>query len=150
MDKLSDLERTRIEMNAVVPLLRLFQEEFGSDEVVEILKNQITDLELKAKATKVPTADLTMYLDYFHNYMKENELEYELLKCEKNSLEFNITKCPFHELMVELEATDIAPYLICNLDFATAYGLGGELTRTKTRMENADCCDFKYKPRNDI
>ena len=150
MSDLTDLEKTRIEMKAIVPLIRTFQNVFGTDEVTEALKRHNKEQENKAKSRKVTPADFSYWPKQLEKFTKENGQEFEVLVNEENAFEFNITKCMHFEMMKELDAVDIAPHLICNRDFAASYDYGTELTRTQTCMEGAEYCDFKYKIRKDL
>jgi hypothetical protein len=71
-------------------------------------------------------------------------LKYDILATDKDRLEFDVKNCQYAKMMQELDAMDLGYLLICQGDFAAAYASGMELTRSQTRMQGFDFCDFRY------
>ena len=72
-------------------------------------------------------------------------IAYEVLFSTADRLDFNVTRCRYKQLMEELDALDLGPYLICDHDFAPALRAGMKLTRTQTCMQGASHCDFRFR-----
>jgi hypothetical protein len=149
--RLTDLERARIEVEALIPIIRAFEEELGSDRAHEIVA--------RARAGKTK-ADLRKALDgkrltrmpFTERGMVETAaaggaLEYEILREDEEAFDFNVTRCRYKEMMQELDALDLGALLLCDGDFPAAEAWGLDLQRTRTCMQGASQCDFRYRLR---
>ena len=137
-----------------VQLLKQIYEEFskhiGKDKTLKILQQVIdkTAIEqgkcMAADFGGNTTRHLAAALKTF-TIGGANELDPLELTEEKFS--FNVTKCKYADLYKELGLEDLGLILSCNRDFAFAKGFNPELEliRTKTILEGADYCDFRYK-----
>jgi len=70
----------------------------------------------------------------------------ETLEQTRDRLAFNVTRCRYAEMYEELGMRDIGGILSCGRDgeFCRGYAPDVELTRTRTIMEGASHCDFRY------
>lgn len=85
-------------------------------------------------------------------WAKDDTMEIENINMEGDSLNFDVTHCGYAEMYKRLGIAELGVLLSCNRDFVFMEGFNPEikLTRTKTIMEGADCCDFRYtKKRSD-
>ena len=85
--------------------------------------------------------------EHFELFAAGESLDYAVLSSTDDRLDFNVTRCRYKQLMEELAALDLGPYLICDHDFAPALRAGMKLTRTQTCMQGASHCDFRYTKR---
>ena len=149
--RLTDLERARIAVEALIPIIRAFENELGVDRAHEIVARA------RAKKTK---ADLKKALEGKHltrmpfteKGMVETAaaggaLEYEILREDEEAFDFNVTRCRYKEMMQELDALDLGALLLCDGDFPAAEAWGLDLQRTQTCMQGASQCDFRYRVR---
>src|SRR5262245_14017330 len=60
--------------------------------------------------------------------------------------DLNVTGCRYAEFYKEIGAPELGFLLVCTADFAMAEGFGSgvQLTRTRTIMQGASYCDFRY------
>lgn len=60
---------------------------------------------------------------------------------------FDVTRCRYAEFYQELGEPELGFLLVCSADFDTAAGFGGdvELARSRTIMQGASHCDFRYR-----
>ena len=72
--------------------------------------------------------------------------EMDILEQTDTTYFFNVTRCPYYEKYRELGLEDLGVALSCCRDAAFTQGLNPrfELVRTRTIMEGADHCDFRY------
>jgi hypothetical protein len=114
---LSLLEKTRIQAQVLVPVLRALRSELG-------------------KAMHSAMADIT-----------ECEVTVEMRRHDKEALEFDVTQCRFAEFFRALGEPEIGALLICETDFDIAAAGGGDvsLTRDQTIMQGAPSCTFRYR-----
>ena len=144
--KLNELERTKIQMEFTVPLVRHLQNAFGSDEVIRALKNWTRKKTEAARAADAPAANFEALKSSLEEYL-DLGFEQAVVEDTEDQYSFNMTRCPFMEMMEEMGARDLGPHLICNHDFPEALEEGFRLQRTQTIMKGYDHCNFKYTRR---
>ena len=145
--RVSMFEKTRIVMTQMVPMIRAREAAFGEGPVKDVLRHKVEqDIEAARRATcHQPDFDRAQRsIDLF---AEGEALDYEVLSRTDQSLDFNVTQCRYKQLMEELDALDLGPYLICDHDYAPALRAGMTLTRTQTCMQGATHCDFRYGKR---
>ncbi|MEM7408792.1 MAG: L-2-amino-thiazoline-4-carboxylic acid hydrolase [Myxococcota bacterium] len=147
-EDLTLFERLRIQMEALVPVIRAFEAEFGGDAVKAVLEARLQNDLDEATATTPPQADLRVMTAGTEAYAAGDVLDYEVLTVSEDRFEMNVTRCGYAALMEELDARDLGPLLICNHDFPMALRMGAELERTQTCMRGASHCDFRYRRRS--
>ena len=81
-------------------------------------------------------------------YAAGEALDYEVVTDDGERFDMDVRRCAYAEMMERLGARDVGHLLICNFDFPLARRAGLELTRTQTRMQGADFCDFRYRKRS--
>ncbi len=147
-DDLTFLERTRIQMEYVVPLIRDLQRILGEEAVNAALAQRIKDLTSEAKKSDAMYEDLSQMVDGVKTYAAGGALEYDVLRADKDHFDINVTGCQYAKLMEDLDAQDLGYQLICGFDIPFAEQQGMTLTRTQTCMQGASHCDFRYTKRS--
>jgi len=145
---ITQFDRVRISMEAMVPIIRDFENEFGKEAVHRVLKARTAraiDRARNDEAFKDREPDFEKARAGIEFYSEGGALEYEVIACDKDTLQFNVTDCQYARMMQELDATDLGFLIVCSGDFAAAYRSGMELTRTQTRMQGYSHCDFRYR-----
>ncbi|MEM1433001.1 MAG: L-2-amino-thiazoline-4-carboxylic acid hydrolase [Pseudomonadota bacterium] len=142
--ELTNLERRRIQMEYVVPLIRDLQRLIGTETVNEALARR-AEPEDGAPGS---SADFSRMAAGVETFAAGDALDYEIIASDEDSFDLNITRCSYEEMMDELGARDIGHLLICNLDYPAAAQIGMDLERTQTRMQGASHCDFRYRRRS--
>jgi len=149
---LSLLEKTRIQAQILVPLLRTLRAELGSAKGDAIVRQALRDWSKqvfaaigngvegsprrKWAAMHTALADIT-----------EPEVTVEMRRHDEEALEFDITACRFAEFFRALGEPELGALLICQTDFDIAAAGAGEvsLTRDQTIKQGAPSCTFRYK-----
>ena len=150
--RLTDLELARIEVGALIPIIRAFEKELGAERAHEIVararaEKTRVDVErtLKGKRlTKMPFSEQGLA----KNAGAGGALEFEILREDEEAFDFNVSRCRYKEMMEELDALDLGVLLLCDGDFPAAEAWGLDLQRTQTCMEGAAQCDFRYRARS--
>ena len=72
--------------------------------------------------------------------------EYEVLEETDDTLVFNVSRCKYAEVYEKDDMQDLGLCLSCNRDFPFTKGFNPDfkLIRSKTIMEGADVCDFRF------
>ena len=142
--QLTNLERRRIQMEYVVPLIRDLQRLLGSDVVNAALARRAEPV----TAEDGSKADFSRMAAGVETFAAGDALDYEIIASDQDRFDMNVKHCRYAEMMDELGARDIGHLLLCNLDYAGAAQLGMALERTQTRMQGAEYCDFRYRRRS--
>lgn len=147
-DGLTFLERTRIQMEYAVPLIRDLQRILGEEEVNAALAQRIKDQTAEARKSGIVAEDLSQMAEATEMYAAGDALDYEILRAEKDHFDLNVTGCRYAQMMKEMDAQDIGYHMICGFDIPLAEQQGMTLTRTQTCMQGASHCDFRYTKRS--
>ena len=143
MSDLSYFERTRIQMEHAVPLINDLKQVLGEQTVMEALeevsKLRLDRTQIEAKADFSQMGEMTAM------YAAGDALEYDIIASSDDHFDLDVRACRYAQMMEELGGRDFGHLLICSGDFASAKQLGMDLSRTKTRMQGADVCDFRYR-----
>lgn len=148
---ITQFERVKIEMQAIVPIIREFENAFGKEAVRRVLearneRNLESARNNEAYLGREP--DFEKAREGIEFYSAGGALRYDVIACDRDTLQFNVTDCEYAKMMRDLDATDLGHLFVCQGDFAGAYRSGMELTRTQTRMQGHSHCDFRYHRRS--
>lgn len=154
MAELTMLERRRIEAGVLIPLIRAMQESFGEETVNAVVARTIRGIAraqgeaARAEAPVASPRDLATWMA--GGIFREGSLVAEVVEETDTRYGFDVRACHFCTMYADLGAGDLGFLLSCNRDFAFMEGLapGLEFTRTRTRMEGAETCDFRYRARD--
>jgi predicted ArsR family transcriptional regulator len=149
---LSLLDKTKIQAQVLVPLLRTLRTELGREKADAIVRQALRawskrlfaavgsgvegSPRRKWAAMHTALADLTV-----------PEVSVEMRRHDEVALEFDVTACRFAEFFRALSEPDLGALLICETDFDIAAAGAGDvsLTRDQTIMQGASSCTFRYK-----
>ena len=146
------LDKTRIQAQVLVPVLRALRAELGADKADAIVKQALRDWSRQLFAAigdgiegspRRKWATLQGAL----NEASAREVEFEILRHDKEALEIDVTRCRFAEFFRALGEPELGSLLICETDFDIASAGQGEVTldRAQTIMAGAPSCTFRYK-----
>ena len=150
--KVSLLDKTRIQAQVLVPVLRALRAELGKDKADGIVKQALRDWSKQLFAAigdgiegspRRKWATMRSALDE----VTGKEVEFEVRRHDKEVLEFDVTRCRFAEFFRVLGEPELGALLICATDFDIAAASDGEvsLDRAQTIMQGAPSCTFRYK-----
>jgi predicted ArsR family transcriptional regulator len=150
--RLSLLEKTRIQAQVLVPVLRAFRSELGRERADAIVKQALRDWSKQLFAAVGDSVDGGPRRKWaaMHTAMAEiteQAVTVEMRRQDKEALEFDVTHCRFAEFFRALGEPELGALLICATDFDIAAAGGGEVsfTRDQTIMQGASSCTFRYK-----
>ena len=144
MTELTNFERVKIQMEYVVPLIKDLQALLGEDTINDALKRRARESEVSIDSGKQP--DFSRMTDGAKMFAEGGALDYDIIASGDDHFDMDVKRCQYAEMMDELGGREFGHLLVCNRDFAAAKRIGMTLTRTQTRMEGADYCDFRYRP----
>jgi hypothetical protein len=143
------IEKRAIEALAVAPLIREISARFGERETLAIARevNEKEAFERGRKMAEVAAGHTIEFLaGDVATWGEGGVWEMEVLEQTSTAYAFNVHRCPYYEKYRELGLEQFGVVLSCCRDAPFARGLNPrlKLVRTKTIMEGADLCDFRY------
>ena len=149
---LSLLDKTKIQAQVLVPVLRALRTELGKDKADAIVKDALRDWskQLFARIGDRIEGSKRRKWATMHSAMddvSEREVEVEMKRHDKEALEFDVTNCRFAEFFRALGEPELGALLVCETDFDIVAAGEGEvsLERAQTIMRGAPSCTFRYK-----
>ena len=145
------LERTKIQAQVLVPLVKALQAELGEERANALVRKTLGGLYRRHAQEFANARNETslgkLFASAWRTYARDDALEYDVLEETADAYAINVSRCRYAEFYKELGEPELGFLLVCSADFAVADGIGGdvELTCTQTIMQGADHCDFRYK-----
>ncbi|HKW54234.1 MAG TPA: L-2-amino-thiazoline-4-carboxylic acid hydrolase [Stellaceae bacterium] len=150
--RLSLLDKTRIQAQILVPVLRALRAELGRERADAIIKQALRDWSKRLFAAIGDGVDGSPRRKWaaMHTAMGEltkHDVTVEMRRHDEEALEFDITECRFAEFFRALGEPELGALLICEADFDIAAAGRGDVTftRDQTIMRGAPSCTFRYK-----
>src|SRR5689334_55759 len=147
--KLSLLDKTRIQAQVLVPVLRALRAELGREKADAIVKQALRDWSKQLFVTIGEAVEGSPRRKWaaMHTAMAEateHEVTVEMRRHDKDALEFDVTQCRFAAFFRALGEPELGALLICETDFdiAAAGKSDVNFTRNQTLMQGAPSCTF--------
>ncbi len=150
--EMSLLDKTRIQAQVLVPVLRALRAEFGKDKVDAVARQALRDWSRQVFAAIGAGIEgsqrrkwATMQDALFQ--VTGREVSVEERRHDKEALEFDITSCRFAEFFRALDEPELGALLVCATDIDITAAGGGDvsLERAQTIMNGAPSCTFRYR-----
>jgi hypothetical protein len=145
------IEQVKIQAQVLVPLVRTLQAELGEERANALVRRslgalyrQLGEAWWRVQGASEPGERLAQA---FEKFAAGDALDYQVLEQTADAFEVNVTGCRYARFYQEIGAPELGFLLTCSADFPYAEGFGGDvqLTRTRTIMQGADHCDFRYR-----
>ena len=150
--KISLLDKTRMQAQVLVPVLRALRAELGKAKADAIVKQALRDWSKQLFAAigdGIAGSPRRKWasIQSVWGEVSGREVEVEILRHDKEALEIDVTRCRFAEFFRALGEPELGALLICETAFDTASVGEGEvsLDRAQTIMQGAPSCTFRYK-----
>ena len=147
--ELNRIEKRAIEALAIAPVIRAVSQRIGRDEALAILQevNQQEAFQRgRSMAEEMEQNGIEELVDDVAGWGRGGVWEMEVFEQTPRTYFFNVTRCPYYEEYKELGLEEFGVGFSCCRDepFARGFNPQLRLERTKTIMEGADHCDFRY------
>jgi predicted ArsR family transcriptional regulator len=149
---LSLLDKTRIQAQVLVPILRALRSELGKERADGIVRKALRDWSKQLFADVADGMDGSPRRKWAAMHtamaeMTEQDITFETRRHDKEAFEFDVTHCRFAEFFRAIGEPELGALLICDTDFDIAAAGGGEvgLRRDQTIMQGGSRCTFRYK-----
>lgn len=150
--KLSLLDKTRIQAQVLVPVLRALRAELGKDKADALVTQALRDWSRQlfgAIGDGIEGSPRRKWaaIQSVWGEVSGREVEAEILHQDKETLDMDVTRCRFAEFFRALGEPELGALLICQADFDIAAAGDGEvsLDRAQTIMQGAPSCTFRYR-----
>jgi hypothetical protein len=151
--RVTHLKCREIQAPIVSSLIQGFAEEIGSDKTIEVAKKVINKDAIES-GKKLAQEFLGNTMSEMTKIVKEvwakdGAMKIQIIRENDNELFFDVTYCGYAQMYEKMRIKELGFILSCSRDFPFLEGFNPEieLRRTKTIMEGAECCDFRYKKR---
>jgi len=150
--EVSLLDKTRMQAQVLVPVVRALRAELGKDKADAIVTQALRDWSKQLFAAIGEGIEGSprrkwAAIQSVWGEVSGREVEVEVLRQDKEVLDIDVTRCRFAEFFRELGEPELGALLICAADFDIAATGAGEvsLERAQTIMQGAPSCTFRYK-----
>jgi len=150
--KVSLLDKTRMQAQVLVPVLRALRAELGKDKADAIVTQALRDWSKQLFAAIGEGIEGSprrkwAAIQSVWGEVSGREVEVEVLRQDKEALDIDVTRCRFAEFFRELGEPELGALLVCAADFDIVAAGAGEvsLERAQTLMQGAPSCTFRYK-----
>jgi predicted ArsR family transcriptional regulator len=150
--KLSLLDKTRIQAQVLVPVLRALRAELGKEKADAIVRQALRGWSKQLFAAVGDSVDGSprrkwAAMQAAWAEISEQAVTVEMRRHDKEALEFDVTDCRFAIFFRALGEPELGALLVCETDFDIAAAGGSEVsfTRDQTIMQGAPSCTFRYK-----
>ena len=145
------LVRREIEARLADPLVKAFAEELGSEKALAVLSGVIDRLAFengRQLAERMGGNSLFHFARGLEAWQAGGAYDLEVLELTERSYRFNVTRCSYAQMYRRLNLRELGLILSCQRDFKLVEGFNSalRLTRTRTLLEGAGCCDFTIAP----
>lgn len=152
-ERITHLKCREIQSPIVSSLIQGFVEEIGSDKTIKVAKKVISKdaiesgKKLAQEYSGNTMSELTKIVKEV--WAKDGAMKIQIIRENDNELFFDVTYCGYAQMYEKMGIKELGFILSCSRDFPFMEGFNPEieLRRTKTIMEGAECCDFRYKKR---
>ena len=150
--EVSLLDKTRMQAQVLVPVVRALRAELGKDKADAIVTQALRDWSKQLFAAIGDGIEGSprrkwAAIQSVWGEVSGREVDVEVLRQDKEALDIDVTRCRFAEFFRELGEPELGALLICAADFDIVAAGAGEvsLERAQTIMQGAPSCTFRYK-----
>jgi hypothetical protein len=149
--RITHLKCREIQAPIVSSLIHGFAQEIGYEKTMEIAKKVISKnatrsgKKLAHEYSGNTIAELSKIVKEV--WAKDDAMKIEIIRENDKELFFDVTYCGYAEMYEKMGIKELGSILSCSRDFPFMEGFNPDikLTRTKTIMEGAEYCDFRYQ-----
>jgi len=150
--EVSLLDKTRMQAQVLVPVLRALRARLGKEDADALVKQALRDWSRQLFAGIAAGIDGTprqkwAALQKVFGDVSGREVEYEVKRHDEAAFDIDVTRCRFADFFRALGEPELGALLICAADFdIAAAGEGAvDLERAETIMQGASACTFRYR-----
>lgn len=144
--RLTLLERTKVQAEVLVPLIRAMEEEMGRERAHRLVRRALGDQDRQSVRDATPVAGSRDAVEWLLRTSQAGDaVDLDRLDGAVDEINVNVTRCRYAEFFDQLDEPELGFLLVCSLDYDFADGAGVTLERSQTIMEGSDHCDFRFR-----
>lgn len=149
------IEQAKIQAQVLVPLVKALQAELGEERANTLVRKalssvyrQLGEQWWRAKESRHVGENMALA---WTSFAKGDAVNYSVRAQSQDTYEIDVSGCRYAQFYKELGEPELGFLLVCSLDFPFVEGFGPDikLTRTRTIMQGASHCDFRYRRQKD-
>lgn len=145
-EALTLLERTKVQAEVLVPLIRAMEEEFGRERAHRLVRQALGGRIRESVRAATAPRDARSTVEWLLRISKAGDaLDDDRLDGAPDEINLDVTRCGYAEFFDRLGEPELGFLLVCSLDYDVADGAGVTLERSHTIMQGSDHCDFRFK-----
>ena len=146
------LDKTRMQAQVLVPVLRALRTELGKDRADAVVKQALRDWSRQlfasiAEGIEGSPRHKWAAIQKVFGDVSGREVEFEIKRHDEEALDIDVTRCRFAEFFRALDEPELGALLVCaaDLDIAAVGADDVSLDRAQTIMQGAPSCTFRYR-----
>ena len=140
------LERTKIQAEVLVPLIRAMEDEVGRDRAHRLVRDTLgSQVRESIRAATSPGGARDTVEKLLRFSQQGGALDLDRVDGAADEVNVNVTRCEYAAFFNQLDEPELGFLLVCSLDYDVADGAGVTLERSQTIMQGRDHCDFRFK-----
>lgn len=149
------IERRRIEAELLKHVYDVLKETQGAESARAAIGEAVTRSAIQQgerfRSALGRDPDFEDFAAILPNWTANDALEIDVKEHGPETLAFDVTRCRYAQMYREMGLGEIGDLLSCNRDgaFCLGYNPRMKLTRTRTIMQGANSCDFRYRMDDD-
>ena len=146
------VEQVKIQARILVPLVKALRAELGEDQANALVRKALGQIYRQFgddwwRKLGAGAAEDKMEV-VWQTFSSGDALDHEVVKKTADVYEVDVKGCRYAEFFKEIGEPELGFLLVCTQDLSLTDGFPGtELTRTRTIMQGATHCDFRYRLR---
>jgi hypothetical protein len=154
---ISTMDEIKEEVRVLLPVLQDVRAELGEERanrlIFDALRASRREMykQIGERFPGSPKEKWDAFNEMSMSRIRENELEFEVLKEDSEAFDINFTRCKFAEFFQQIGEPELGVVLMCDSDFQVVDEVASpevELTRTQMIMQGGCCCDFRFTIRS--
>jgi hypothetical protein len=149
---ISLLDKTRIQAQVLVPVMRAMRDEIGRDKADALVRGALREWSKQifadiGKGIEGSPGRKFAKMNTALAEVTEREVTFDMHRDDRQAREFDITSCRFAEFFRALGEPELGALLVCSTDIDIADAGGGAVSfsRDQTLMQGGSCCTFRYR-----
>lgn len=146
------LDKTRMQAQVLVPVLRALRAELGKDRADALVKQALRAWSRQLFATIAEGIEGNprrkwATIQKIFGEVTGREVEFEIRRHDEEGLDIDVTRCRFAEFFRALDEPELGALLVCaaDLDIAAVGRDEVSLDRDQTIMQGQPSCTFRYR-----
>ena len=144
--KITLLERTKIQAEVLVPLIKAMEAEMGREQAHGLVRRALGGRIRESISEATSHGGSRETIEWALRISKAGDVQdHQRLEAAADEINLDVTRCAYAEFFDQLNEPELGFLLVCSLDYDIADGAGVTLERSQTIMQGGNHCDFRFR-----